>query len=88
MILSSRDVIAFGKVLGIKNNWLRIDTCDSFSTDSNLFLSARRSVQKAHENQFVNSPNGVLFTCVKYQERIRTTRMLNAIAASEDTLSF
>lgn len=45
-------------------------------------------MQKAHENQFVNSANGVLFTCVKYQERIRSTGMLNTIAASEDTLSF
>ncbi len=53
-----------------------------------LFLSAWRSVQKAHENQFVNSANGVLFTCVKYQERVRSTGMLNAIATSEGTLSF
>jgi hypothetical protein len=45
-------------------------------------------VQEAYKDQFINSADGVLFACVKYQERIRSTGMLNAIAASEDTLSF
>lgn len=63
-------------------------SCDSFSTDRNLFLSAWSSVQKAHEDQFINSADGMLFARVKYQKRIGSTGMFNAIAASEDTLSF
>jgi hypothetical protein len=45
-------------------------------------------MQKAYENQFVNSANGMLFACVKHKECIRSAGMLNTIAASKDAFSF
>ena len=45
-------------------------------------------MQKADEDQLLNGMDRMLFSCIKYKERIRPTGMLNAIAAGKNTLSF
>ena len=45
-------------------------------------------MQKAYEDQLLNSADRVLFTSIKLKQCIRSARMLHAVAASKDAFSF
>ena len=45
-------------------------------------------MQKADEDQLLNGMDRMLFSCIKYKERVGSAGMFDAVASREDALPF